>query len=325
MHSSPPAVAQDWRSSACCHWPTSRAPAHRRQHPAVRHCRAGDSARPGQPGARDPGLPGRKPPDPSARGPSGDLRRHRLARLPCRRRARRGAGRSRRHGRAHRGRHPAGRPYGHPGGGVMSTRTASVDAAPVRRSSPAFSTWATALLLPLGPAAVAGLRLVLPYYTAGSAAGDRRRSRESPWHAVGSPVARTHRCAHPGARRDRSGEPVPRRGPSTYRVGPGAGRSGLSRAGGHDRHGPAPVERTGVRSVSHPGRGALLRPHPTIGIATGIFVVGHVVGTVLLGIALVRSGRVPAWPAGRSPSRSPCTSSPPSSSEAPRSTSWAGP
>jgi hypothetical protein len=35
--------------------------------------------------------------------------------------------------------------------------------------------------------------------------------------------------------------------------------------------------------------------HPTVGIATGIFVVGHVVGTVLLGIALVRSGRVPAW------------------------------
>ncbi len=35
--------------------------------------------------------------------------------------------------------------------------------------------------------------------------------------------------------------------------------------------------------------------HPTIGVATGIFVVGHVVGTVLLGIALVRSGRVPAW------------------------------
>ena len=35
--------------------------------------------------------------------------------------------------------------------------------------------------------------------------------------------------------------------------------------------------------------------HPTIGISMGIFVIGHVVGTVLLGIALVRSGRVPAW------------------------------
>lgn len=35
--------------------------------------------------------------------------------------------------------------------------------------------------------------------------------------------------------------------------------------------------------------------HPTIGISIGVFVVGHVVGTVLLGIALLRSGRIPAW------------------------------
>ena len=35
--------------------------------------------------------------------------------------------------------------------------------------------------------------------------------------------------------------------------------------------------------------------HPTIDIAIGIFVMGHVPGTVLLGIALLRSGRVPAW------------------------------
>ena len=38
-----------------------------------------------------------------------------------------------------------------------------------------------------------------------------------------------------------------------------------------------------------------LAAHPTIDIAIGIFVMGHVPGTVLLGIALVRSGRVPAW------------------------------
>jgi hypothetical protein len=35
--------------------------------------------------------------------------------------------------------------------------------------------------------------------------------------------------------------------------------------------------------------------HPTVGIASAIFVVGHVVGTVLLGVALLRSGRIPPW------------------------------
>ncbi len=37
--------------------------------------------------------------------------------------------------------------------------------------------------------------------------------------------------------------------------------------------------------------------HPIVGIATGIFVVGHVVGTVLLGVAMLRSHCVPAWAA----------------------------
>lgn len=37
--------------------------------------------------------------------------------------------------------------------------------------------------------------------------------------------------------------------------------------------------------------------HPIVGVATVIFVVGHVVGTVLLGIAMLRSHCVPAWAA----------------------------
>lgn len=37
--------------------------------------------------------------------------------------------------------------------------------------------------------------------------------------------------------------------------------------------------------------------HPTVGIAIGIFVVGHVLGTVLLGFAMLRSRRVPGWAA----------------------------
>ena len=34
-----------------------------------------------------------------------------------------------------------------------------------------------------------------------------------------------------------------------------------------------------------------------VGIATALFVVGHVLGTVLLGLAMLRSGCVPAWAA----------------------------
>jgi hypothetical protein len=37
--------------------------------------------------------------------------------------------------------------------------------------------------------------------------------------------------------------------------------------------------------------------HPIVGVATVIFVLGHVVGTVLLGIAMLRSHCVPAWAA----------------------------
>lgn len=32
-------------------------------------------------------------------------------------------------------------------------------------------------------------------------------------------------------------------------------------------------------------------------VSIGVFVVGHVIGTVLLGLATLRSGRVPAWSA----------------------------
>ncbi len=55
------------------------------------------------------------------------------------------------------------------------------------------------------------------------------------------------------------------------------------------------MERPRGRSVDTQAAALFSAAHPTIGVATGIFVVGHVVGTVLLGIALVRSGRIPAW------------------------------
>ncbi|MEO6412616.1 MAG: DUF4386 family protein [Pedococcus sp.] len=177
----------------------------------------------------------------------------------------------------------------------MSTRTSDMAEATVRRSSPAFSTWATALLLPLGPAAVAVLRLILPYYTAGSP------------EETAAEVGR-----HPGAQ-----SAVLWLGfIAVFTLVPGViAAAGLCRAA-------SPRLTSWALGLAVPGYLALgimlasdqvlwsaqaaglsttqaaalyLAAHPTIDIAIGIFVMGHVPGTVLLGIALVRSGRVPAW------------------------------
>jgi hypothetical protein len=177
----------------------------------------------------------------------------------------------------------------------MTTRTSDIAEATFRRSSPALSTWATALLLPLGPAAVAVLRLVLPYYTAGSPE---------------KTVAEVGR--HPGAQ-----SAVLWLGLiAVLTLVPGViAAASVCRAA-------APRLTSWALALAVPGYLALAvmlasdqilwsaqeaglsatqaaalfsAAHPTIGIAIGIFVVGHVVGTVLLGIALVRSRRVPAW------------------------------
>lgn len=56
---------------------------------------------------------------------------------------------------------------------------------------------------------------------------------------------------------------------------------------------------SGAHSGADPKQVALLFDslHPSMNVGLGIFVVGHVLGTVLFGIALLRSGRVPAWAA----------------------------
>jgi hypothetical protein len=177
----------------------------------------------------------------------------------------------------------------------MSARTSDVATAPARRSSPAISIWATALLLPLGPAAVAVLRLILPYYTAGSS------------EEIVGEVGR-----HPGAQ-----SAVLWLGfIAVLTLVPGViAAASLCRVA-------APRLTSWALALAVPGYLALAvllttdhvlwsaqeaglsttqtaallsAAHPTVGISTGIFVVGHVVGTVLLGIALVRSRRVPAW------------------------------
>ena len=56
---------------------------------------------------------------------------------------------------------------------------------------------------------------------------------------------------------------------------------------------------SGAHSGADPKQVALLLGslHPSMNVGLGIFVVGHVLGMVLFGIALLRSGRVPAWAA----------------------------
>ena len=56
---------------------------------------------------------------------------------------------------------------------------------------------------------------------------------------------------------------------------------------------------SGVHSGADPQQVALLLDsvHPAMNVGVGVFIVGHVLGTVLFGIALLRSGRVPAWAA----------------------------
>ena len=170
--------------------------------------------------------------------------------------------------------------------------------APARRSGTVrLTVWAVALLLPVGPAAIAVLRLVLPYYTASGnedvvAAVAAHPDRQSAvlWLAyVGIltlvpglfAAAQVCRSAAPRLTAWALGLSVP-------------GYLSLAMLIGPDHllwstHGAGLSVADGAAVVS--------AAHPSVDVAIGVFVVGHVVGTVLLGLALLRSGRIPAWAA----------------------------
>lgn len=178
---------------------------------------------------------------------------------------------------------------------AVDTATVAGAAGPadLRRST----RWLAALVIPIGPAAVAVLRFVLPYFTA-----------DDPATIVQSVVA------HPGRQSLVLwlgfvatltlvpavlwvGRLTRRRAP---RVTAAAlllvvpGYLSLSWLAGSD-----------VLLWIGAGQGvdaSILVPmyqaaHPTSNIAAGLFVLGHVVGTVLLGIAMWRSRAVPRWAA----------------------------
>ena len=156
------------------------------------------------------------------------------------------------------------------------------------------ATWGVALLLPLGPAAIAVLRLILPYYTAERHSRHGRRRRRGPGTAERSPLARVHRHPHPGARPFRSRPALSDAAPRLTSWALGLPSRAISRSACWW----APTTCCGAlgrRPVGADAVAVVDAGHPTIGIAIGVFVLGHVVGTVLLGLALLRSGRIPAW------------------------------
>lgn len=171
--------------------------------------------------------------------------------------------------------------------------TAVVAAVRTRSVSPAM--WAVAMLLPVGPAAIAVLRLVLPYYTAEGtaatlAAVEAHPSRQSAviWLAyVGIlalvpglfAAARVCRDAAPRMTTWALALAVP-------------GYLSLSIFVGYDQLlwslAASDLSTTEALAVAQ-------AVHPAVDVSIGVFVLGHVIGTVLLGLAMLRSGRVPAW------------------------------
>lgn len=171
--------------------------------------------------------------------------------------------------------------------------TTAVASTRIRAVSPA--TWAVALLLPVGPAAIAVLRLILPYYTADNsadmvAAVNAHPGRQTAviWLAYVGVLtlvpglfvaARVCRDAAPRLTAWALALSVP-------------GYLSLGMLLGSDN---LLWSATNAGLSAHDAAAVVDAAHPALDVSIGVFVVGHVVGTVLLGLALLRSGRIPAW------------------------------
>jgi len=173
--------------------------------------------------------------------------------------------------------------------------TAAVATAPTRSFSPAL--WAVAVLLPAGPAAVAVLRLLLPYYTAGDTASTLAAVQAHPgrqsaviWLAYLAALALV-----PGlfaaARICRDAAPQLTTWALALSV---PGYLSLSTFVGYDQL----LWSVAESGLPTPDALAVLdAAHPVVDVSVAVFVLGHVIGTVLLGLALLRSRRVPTWSA----------------------------
>lgn len=169
--------------------------------------------------------------------------------------------------------------------------------APPRTERIPLTTWGVALLLPVGPAAIAVLRLVLPYFKASDTPGMVDAVQAQPeqqsavlWLAyIGVLTLVPGLIAAAGIAK--AGAPRL----TTWAVAlavPGYLSLGMFVGADHLLWGATTAGLTADQAVAVVAAG-----HPVIDVALGVFVLGHVIGTVLLGLALLRSGRIPAWAA----------------------------
>jgi len=157
--------------------------------------------------------------------------------------------------------------------------------------------WLVAALLPIGPAAVALLRFVLPYDTVDDAATIVRKVSADPgaqslvlWLGLVAVLTLVPAVLAAG-RLTRDGAPRLTAAallllvPGYLALGWITAGDALLWAGAH-------------AGVDEPTLTLLYESaHPTLAIAEILFVFGHVVGTVLLGVAMWRSAAVPRWAA----------------------------
>ncbi len=159
------------------------------------------------------------------------------------------------------------------------------------------SRWAAALILPIGPLAIALVRLVLPYYhasdskeTATDVLNHQGTQSVVLWAAFIGVLTLL-----PGvlavARITRSRAPVSTTIGLTlvcagYLALPWMVSADVLLWSGAD----AKLDSSTIATLFD-------HLHPSVGVALGVFVVGHVLGTVFLGVALWRSNLVPRWAA----------------------------
>lgn len=159
------------------------------------------------------------------------------------------------------------------------------------------SRWLAAALLPFGPAAVAVLRYVLPYDTVDTGAEVVRKVAADPgaqslaiWLGLVGILTLVPAVFWVG-RLTRRGAPW-LTAAALFLLAPGYIALGLLVA-------QDAMLWQGVRDGVDPAllAGAYDAGHPALAASTGVFVAGHVLGTVLLGVAMWRSGAVPRWAA----------------------------
>jgi hypothetical protein len=159
------------------------------------------------------------------------------------------------------------------------------------------SRWLAAMLIPIGPTAIAVLRYVLPYLTADDPPTVVQNVMARPgqqslvlWLGFVAVLTLVPAVLWVG-RLTRRRAPLLSAAALLLLV---PGYLSLGWLAGSDV-----LLWIGARQGVDPG--TLVRmyeaAHPTSNIAAGLFVVGHVVGTVLLGVAMWRSRTVPRWAA----------------------------